>query len=175
MLRAPVKNMDGESSQHHPAILQQGPTRPQKSAGVPESQACPSFSCFATSVLIRIQHFNGKDTENFDGRSASCHCSKLSTWPRSVVFPRQEDMKGTSQAQRHPPSSAAPPVKRPDEEREHRKETLARIQHIFCASFILRNRLTILAETPQNDLARGRHWHGKFHLKQLKFGKAVSN
>lgn len=52
-------------------------------------------------------------------------------WPSWVVFSRQEDMKGTSQAQRCPPTFEAAAVKRPDEEQEHCKETVARIQHIF--------------------------------------------
>lgn len=53
----------------------------------------------------------------------------------------------------HPPTFETPALERPDEERQRRNGALARIQHIFCTSFILGSRLTVLAEAPQNDLA----------------------
>lgn len=64
MLCAPVKN-HGWGDQL--ASWSELWTGPQRSAQVPQSQACPSFSCLTTSVPIRIQHFNNKDTANFDG------------------------------------------------------------------------------------------------------------
>lgn len=134
MLCAPVKITAGETIQHHAASF--GPS-PEECSSVSESQSHPSFSCFAASVLIKTQCFNGKAAADFDGRRASCPRSRLSTQPSLAVFSGQENMTGTSQLRRCFPSFEAPAVKRPDEKQEHYKQMVARIQHIFSRASLL--------------------------------------